>query len=299
MKKATFLETVELKEAERRAKAPTAISLFTGCGGCALGFMQAGIEVRVMVEWSKDACKTLRANFTLEGRKRMHESHIAYFKKEGDEKAVRRLQRRGVYIPSYVRGKREPAILEADITKLSTKEILDAGELKVGEAMTLEGGFPCQGFSMAGARMINDPRNRLYKECVRVIREALPRTFMLENVPGLVSMDRGNIIVQIVTDLAACGYDVTWNILDAADYGVPQHRKRVFFIGTRIDAMVFPKKGNPKLCMGAAPGTRSFPSWFFERPWARKNKKIMSLLELSGVRPDSRAEDKYVVLPSP
>jgi len=73
-----------------------------------------------------------------------------------------------------------------------------------------------------GKRVIDDPRNVLYKECVRVIREALPRSFMLENVPGLVSMAKGAIIKQICEDLAVCGYDVNWDILNAADTACPK-----------------------------------------------------------------------------
>jgi DNA-cytosine methyltransferase len=161
--------------------------------------------------------------------------------------------------------KREPAILQADITKTSTAEILAAGGLQVGEASLLEGGFPCQGFSTAGARIINDPRNKLYKECVRVIREALPRIFFLENVPGLVSMAKGRIIRQIVKDLAGCGYNISWDILDACDYGVPQHRKRVFINGLRKDVAIFRKNGRMELHMGACPGTEHHPDWFLKK----------------------------------
>ena len=95
-------------------------------------------------------------------------------------------------------------------------------------------------------------------ECVRVIREALPRAFMLENVPGLVSMAKGAIIKQVCEDLAACGYDVSWEILNAADYGVPQNRKRVILVGTRNDAMTFyPRPRNVSACTWARLSARS------------------------------------------
>src|SRR5262249_12509459 len=145
----------------------------------------------------------------------------------------------------------------------------------IGEAFILEGGFPCQGFSVAGSRIIDDPRNKLYKECVRVIKEALPRSFMLENVPGLVSMANGEIILQIMQDLAACGYDLMWDVLNAADYGVPQNRKRVFFIGQRVDIMTFDARGkkHPGLHMGAAVGSISVPKWYLDK-YVRKSEKV-------------------------
>jgi DNA (cytosine-5)-methyltransferase 1 len=251
------LGTYSIKEIERRQKTPTAISLFSGCGGAALGLMQAGFDVRVFVEHDKYACQTLRRNWTDElGPRTIPEKNQKY---------------QGV-----------PAILQRDITTLPTKEILEAARLSVGEAMTLEGGFPCQGFSTANNnRQIDDPRNALYRECVRVIKEALPQTFMLENVPGLVSMANGEIMLQIMQDLASVGYDLTWDILDAADYGVPQRRRRVIFIGKRVDIMTFDANGqkNPGLHMGAAVGQLSVPKWYLDK-YVRKSEKVKAFAAL-------------------
>lgn len=255
-----YLRTATIESLARRNKKPTCISLFTGCGGCALGFNQAGFEIRVMVEWMKDACKTLRCNWTMEGIKNQHVGYQLV-------NAKRKKQGKKMLLPRWYQ-KREPAIMEVDITKTSTAEILKAAELEVGEATLLEGGFPCQGFSRAGKQMIDDPRNQLYKKCVRVIKEALPRMFMLENVPGLVSMSKGAIMRQICEDLAACGYQVSWEILNAADYGVPQNRKRVFIIGMRQDlfyADALNKGKNPRLIMGAYKGDIKYPAWFVNR----------------------------------
>jgi hypothetical protein len=148
----------------------TAISLFSGAGGAALGINAGGFEVRVFVEWEKAACNTLRGNWTKEG-------FIAWGGKAKD------------WGKQPWHQKREPAVLNSDITKLTTEEILRAADLRIGECSLLEGGFPCQGFSTANSRRdgsdhTKDDRNSLYLECVRVIREALPRTFFLENVPG-------------------------------------------------------------------------------------------------------------------
>lgn len=277
------LGTYSIKEIERRAKTPTAISLFSGAGGAALGLCDAGYEVRVMVEWDKAACRTLKANFVdrptnwREQRKKDRIADEKLRKKLGDSFFDARDRREKYWIQE-----RPPTIMNVDITKTPTADILKAGDLEVGEATILEGGFPCQGFSLANNnRAIDDPRNQLYKECVRVIKEALPRSFMLENVPGLVSMANGEVMLQIMQDLAACGYDLTWDILNAADYGVPQNRRRVIFVGMRVDVMTFDAMGkrNPGLHMGAAVGQISVPKWYLDK-YVRKSEKVKSFAAL-------------------
>jgi site-specific DNA-cytosine methylase len=291
------IEELHYLTPEFAQKHPTAISLFTGAGGAALGVRQAGFEVRVMVEWEKAAVSTLKANWTQAGHDawidrqiteirsfetRYPSGHRGNYKKGEKWSGPNRKSDRDALVGTLQKWKaqgwgrkgrkggwwqpREPAILHADITQLSTADILKAGDLRVGEATILEGGFPCQGFSMANNnRGMHDARNFLYLECVRVIREALPRTFLLENVPGLISMEKGKIIRMIVNDLANSGYQVNWDVLNAADYGVPQHRKRVFIIGQRNDVMVFPNHGDacvPQLHIGGAAGPFQHPSWF-------------------------------------
>ncbi len=230
-----------LKHAVGRNK--EGISLFSGCGGFDLGFHHAGLTTKVMVEWNKDACATLRANFTKEGLKDR-------FPNPND-------------CPGY--SGQDPVILERDITTLPTEEILRAGGFEVGEPFFVIGGPPCQGFSTAGQRMIDDPRNKLYKEFVRVVGEALPMTFIFENVKGLVSMVKGAIIKQICEDFAKCGYDVAWDVLDAADYGVPQHRKRVFLFGKRNDVMVFKEDERVEVHLGGVPGPITHPEFFLKK----------------------------------
>lgn len=239
----------EIRYLRKDYKPLTCISLFTGCGGAALGIRKAGFEIRVMVEWDKSACETLKINWTEEG---LQKFHLGYSKS-------------GKFPDWYQ--KREPAILQADITKLSVEELLKAGNLRVGEATLLEGGFPCQGFSHArGKRIVDDPRNRLYEECVRVIRGALPKTFLLENVPGLVSMEKGKIIRMICNDLANSGYSVNWDIHNACDYGVPQNRRRVFIIGNRNDVLVnIDGMQKTQLHIGGAPGPIHNPKWFEDK----------------------------------
>lgn len=100
------------------------------------------------------------------------------------------------------------------------------------------GGFPCQGFSVANTyRSVNDERNELYLEIVRIINETKPKYFLAENVPGILSIGKGEVVKQIIKEFTECGngYRVEKYLLNAADYGVPQGRKRVIFLGVSND----------------------------------------------------------------
>ncbi len=97
------------------------------------------------------------------------------------------------------------------------------------------GGFPCQGFSKAGPKQKNDPRNQLYvrmKDAVEILR---PHLFIAENVDGLSQNFGGKFVDQIVSDFQLLGYQIEYRILDAAAYGAPQHRRRIFFVGVHSD----------------------------------------------------------------
>lgn len=98
------------------------------------------------------------------------------------------------------------------------------------------GGFPCQGFSVANInRSLEDSRNKMYLELLRVIKDKQPKYFLAENVKGLTNLDKGRVLGMILRDFEGGGYRVEYKVLDAADYGVPQHRHRVIFIGVRND----------------------------------------------------------------
>lgn len=128
-------------------------------------------------------------------------------------------------------------IVFGDITKIPSSEIPNDFDI-------LLGGFPCQGFSIANIkRSMKDERNFLYKEMLRVIKDKRPKYFVAENVKGLLSMQKGKVIEMIVNDFQEIGYDVDYRLLRASDYGVPQHRERVFIIGNRMGLKnPFPKK---------------------------------------------------------
>ncbi len=104
------------------------------------------------------------------------------------------------------------------------------------------GGPPCQGFSISGKRDVNDPRNKLYQSFVSYVEYFKPKVFVMENVPNLVSMNKGLVKDEIIKEFEDIGYTVTYKILLASDYGVPQNRKRVFFIGllNSKDDFLFP-----------------------------------------------------------
>jgi len=126
--------------------------------------------------------------------------------------------------------------MQVDITKVSKSEIEKAINNK--EVDIIVGGPPCQGMSISGPREFNDPRNSLYLSFINAVNEFRPKAFVIENVPGLVSLFGGKIKDRILIEFEEMGYDVSYNLLLASDYGVPQNRKRVFFVGFRKDLKI-------------------------------------------------------------
>lgn len=133
-------------------------------------------------------------------------------------------------------------IICGDITQISyqkdIKPLLDGKKIDV-----IVGGPPCQGFSLSGPRNFNDPRNKLYLSYIRLVSEIQPKAFVIENVPGLISLFQGKVKDRIIESFRKLGYTVQYQILCAADYGVPQNRKRVFFVGLKkgTNMFAFPK----------------------------------------------------------
>jgi DNA (cytosine-5)-methyltransferase 1 len=178
----------------------SAISLFSGAGGLDFGFHQEGFDIRVAVEVDPAACDTLNANWpSLKGR-----------------------------------------ILQQPLEEISTRRLLRAAQLRVGEVGIVIGGPPCQSFCIAGNRLgLNDPRGRALLEYCRVVREAKPIAFCLENVPGLLShqdFDAQQLIENAVNSSPRFSYQTSVAVLNAAEHGVPQLRKRVFIVGWRTAA---------------------------------------------------------------
>ena len=117
----------------------------------------------------------------------------------------------------------------ADLAGLSPETVEDKIEHKTVDLII--GGPPCQGFSIAGKRIVDDERNSLYKSFVKMVAHFKPKAFLLENVPNILSIGDGVVRDAIVKDFTDLGYKVTYKVLLAADYGVPQNRRRAIFVG--------------------------------------------------------------------
>ena len=136
-------------------------------------------------------------------------------------------------IITYNKNRENKCGTTVDIHNFSNTQLLDYKNKY--NIQGIIGGPPCQGFSLVGTRQTNDPRNSLYIEYVRFVSIINPEFFVLENVPGLLSMEKGKFKEDIIERFSQLGYNVNYQVLRASDYGVPQSRKRVFFIGLRKD----------------------------------------------------------------
>ena len=138
-----------------------------------------------------------------------------------------------------------------DISKISTSDIPDCD--------IVIGGFPCQGFSVANTkRHVDDERNVLYKQLLRVIRDKNPKFFLAENVKGILSIGKGKVFQMILDDFQSIGYNVQYRVLNAADYGVPQTRLRVIIVGVRKDVHFEYKYPSPT---NSKDGANGLPRW--------------------------------------
>lgn len=170
-------------------------------------------------------------------------------------------------------------IVLGDITQIESSEIPDNIDLVIG-------GFPCQGFSVANnKRSMEDKRNFLYKEMLRVIKDKNPKFFVAENVKGLLSMERGKVFEMIKSDFESLGYKVDAKLLNAAEYGVPQARERLVIIGNRLGI------DNP------------FPTptnWVDSKKYTSKKglKNPVTVKETIGFLSDVKLSNKPIILPN-
>jgi len=181
---------------------PKVISLFSGAGGMDYGFEAAGFETAVAAELNHDCCETLRHNRSWE-------------------------------------------VVEGDILDVPTDQLLERGSLKREYVDLLIGGPPCQPFSKAGywfkgdSRRLEDPRAQTLHAYVRIVEEALPRVFVLENVEGLAYSGKDEGLqfllseIQKINKKTGSKYTPTFAVLNAADHGVPQLRARLFVVAAR------------------------------------------------------------------
>ncbi len=147
------------------------------------------------------------------------------------------------YARTYSYNHKDTYVFTEDIRSLLNKDVLNLSNIRPGELDLLAGGPPCQGFSInAPVRSMNDARNHLFQEFLRIAQLMKPKFILIENVPGIVSLDKGAVVNSIYHALKSIGYKVNHMILFAAHYGVPQMRWRTFFIATRLSnaVCVFP-----------------------------------------------------------
>lgn len=177
----------------------TFADMFCGCGGLSLGFVQAGFRPIECVDIFFDALSTY------------HHNIISMNKFAGFDN-----------------------IEISDITQKEVKERIIA-KLKKENVKVICGGFPCQGFSMSGTGVATDPRNTLYLDMLEIVKETKPDYIVMENVVGLANMLKGRVLNKIVSDYEKIGYKISYKILNAVNYGVAQNRKRIIFIGNRLN----------------------------------------------------------------
>jgi DNA (cytosine-5)-methyltransferase 1 len=172
---------------------PIGIDLFAGAGGMSLGFEQAGFDIAAAIEIDPIHCATHEYNFP------------------------------------------QTTTICASVVDLTGAEIRRRAKLADQDIDVVFGGAPCQGFSLMGKRVFDDPRNQLVFHYVRLVKELNPKYCVFENVRGLTLGKHRQFLIELIAALGANSYGILapYQVLNAADYGVPQDRRRLFLIGTR------------------------------------------------------------------
>lgn len=183
-------------------KKPIAIDLFAGAGGLSEGLHLAGWDVAVAVEMDESACDTYELNHNQ-------------------------------------RQNRKTKVLRSEIEKIGLQELakalMEVRGINPGGVDLVAGGPPCQGFSHIGPRSLDDPRNRLFLEFIRIIDLVRPKVFIAENVRGILSFAGRRMPGLLIKIFDKLGYNVAYDIINSLDFGVPQDRARVIFFGVRKD----------------------------------------------------------------
>ena len=207
------------KTSVKKEKPLKLVSLFSGGGGLDLGLEAAGFETVFATDIDYHSCITLER-----GKKRAQELGLPFLS--------------------------NATIQQADILALNSEDLMKRAGVTPGETDLLAGGPPCQAFSVFGKRLgINDPRGQLPKQYLRLLADLKPKAFMFENVFGLLTIHGGDTFRELCELLSnpidGLSYTLSVYRLNAADYGVPQFRDRVFIIGTKNGQAL---KEIPRLC---------------------------------------------------
>lgn len=202
-------ELIEERRAGAALRRPIAVDLFAGAGGLSLGLEQSGFDVVAAVEYDPVHAAT-------------HEYNFPNCK----------------VLCADVSAPLKPSVLEGAIDEGVKAHLGEAAEWN-GEVDLIAGGPPCQGFSMIGKRLVDDHRNQLVFHFYRLVSALRPKYFVMENVPGMAKGGHAGILDGLIAEFEECGYrfpeESKYEILNAADFGVPQERHRLFLIGTRED----------------------------------------------------------------
>lgn len=207
------MRNLKNKNKSKKKGKPRIVSLFSGAMGLDIGLEKAGFSLAVAIECDPIAVNTIKLN------------------------------------------KPRLPVIAKRLENTTTAEIIKTGKLNADADLIVVGGPSCQAFSTAGNRLsLEDPRGAMFREFIRVVRDLRPRFFLMENVRGLLSAAikhrplakrgpghphlapeemLGSALEQVTTELKKLGYYVTFDLLNAADYGVPQSRQRLFFLGSR------------------------------------------------------------------
>ena len=140
---------------------------------------------------------------------------------------------------TYRHNHKGTSTLNADLLTLDPVQV--ESDYNLHDIEVIIGGPPCQGFSVAGKRIIDDDRNKLYKSFVRFVNHFKPKAFVMENVPNILSIGNGAVKESIIKDFSELGYNVQYKVLIASDYGVPQNRRRAIFVGLLDGEYIFPQ----------------------------------------------------------
>ncbi|MCL2051748.1 MAG: DNA cytosine methyltransferase [Lachnospiraceae bacterium] len=135
--------------------------------------------------------------------------------------------------------------LNEDLKEMSGERILETLGVEADDIDVIIGGPPCQGFSVSGKRNEDDPRNGLYKSFVNVVKHIMPKVFVMENVPGIIRLFDGTALESVLADFSGLGYEISYDMLSSENFGVPQQRRRVFFVGIKkknnnVEKFIFP-----------------------------------------------------------
>ena len=131
-------------------------------------------------------------------------------------------------------------VYHGDIAKLTVEECLRLAKIKPGKLDILDGSPPCQGFSTAGKRNLDDDRNQLFREFVRLLRDLRPKVFVMENVSGMIKGKMKLVFAEAMCELKTSGYQVRCQLMNTMYFNVPQSRQRLIFIGVRDDLEIEP-----------------------------------------------------------